>query len=64
MLPSLINFKSFILRGLVISAMAIFFTFLDIFILHLTDDQPCLAVLFEVVSVFGTVALSIGVQVR
>ncbi len=53
--------QSIILRSLAISSMAIFFTFLGIFILNITEEQPFITILFEVVSAFGTVGLSMGI---
>ncbi|SFL38525.1 trk system potassium uptake protein TrkH [Gracilibacillus orientalis] len=53
--------QSFILKSLAISSMALFFIFLGIFILSITEEQPFITILFEVVSAFGTVGLSMGI---
>lgn len=53
--------QSYILRSLAISSMAIFFIFVGIFVLTITENQPFLTILFEVVSAFGTVGLSMGI---
>lgn len=52
--------QSIIFRSLAISVIGILFIFLGVFLLTITEDAPFLTVLFEVVSAFGTVGLSMG----
>ncbi|WP_163539577.1 TrkH family potassium uptake protein [Gracilibacillus sp. YIM 98692] len=52
--------QSFILRSLAISTMGILFIVVAVFILNITEKQPFLTILFEVISAFGTVGLSMG----
>lgn len=49
-----------ILRALAIASMSMLFIFLVTMILTLTEDAPFLVLLFEVVSAFGTVGLSMN----
>ncbi|MGM0890806.1 MAG: TrkH family potassium uptake protein [Bacillota bacterium] len=50
-----------IVRSLAISTISILFIFLGIFILNITEPEPFLKILFEVISAFGTVGLSMGI---
>lgn len=52
---------SVIIRSLAITMMAGLLVAFAVFILEWTEDAPFLAVLFEVVSAFGTVGLSMGI---
>ncbi|MBU8906320.1 TrkH family potassium uptake protein [Desertibacillus haloalkaliphilus] len=52
--------KQTILRALAIIVISILFIFLTLFILTITENAPFLMILFEVVSAFGTVGLSMG----
>ncbi|RCW73266.1 TrkH family potassium uptake protein [Saliterribacillus persicus] len=52
--------QTYILRSLAIASMGMFFIFTAIFILSITEKAPFLNVLFEVISAFGTVGLSMG----
>ncbi|MET3504903.1 TrkH family potassium uptake protein [Halalkalibacter oceani] len=49
-----------ILRALAIIVISLLFIFLTLFILTVTEQAPFLTILFEVMSAFGTVGLSIG----
>lgn len=49
-----------ILRALAIIMMSLLAIFVTLFILSITENAPFLMILFEVVSAFGTVGLSIG----
>lgn len=51
---------SFILRSLAISSIGLVFIFIAVFILNISEKAPFLEVLFEVISAFGTVGLSMG----
>lgn len=51
---------SLLFRSLAISTIAIFFIFLAVFILNISEDAEFLPILFEVISAFGTVGLSMG----
>ncbi|GGI15807.1 TrkH family potassium uptake protein [Gottfriedia solisilvae] len=51
---------SFVFRSLSIATIALLFIFVAVFILNITEDAPFLALLFEVISAFGTVGLSMG----
>ena len=50
-----------ILRSLAISTISVLLILTAIFILNMTEPKPFLAILFEVVSAFGTVGLSMGI---
>lgn len=50
-----------VFRSLAISAISSFFIFLAVFILNITEPLPFLKILFEVISAFGTVGLSMGI---
>ncbi|UOQ50211.1 TrkH family potassium uptake protein [Gracilibacillus caseinilyticus] len=50
----------YILRSLAIATMGVFFIFSAIFLLSITEQAPFMTILFEVISAFGTVGLSIG----
>ncbi|HSH52008.1 MAG TPA: TrkH family potassium uptake protein, partial [Bacteroidales bacterium] len=52
--------KSVILRSLAITMLGFSFVFLGVFILTITEDAPFIIILFEVISAFGTVGLSMG----
>jgi len=50
-----------IIKSLVVSIMAVFICFFAVIILMLTENQPLLAIIFEVASAFGTTGLSMGI---
>lgn len=50
-----------VIRSLAISTISILFIFLAVFILNITEQDPFLEILFEVISAFGTVGLSMGI---
>ncbi|GLB62101.1 TrkH family potassium uptake protein [Cytobacillus sp. NCCP-133] len=50
-----------VLRSLAISTIGLFFICVAIFILNITEDAPFIMVVFEVISAFGTVGLSMGI---
>lgn len=50
-----------IVRSLAISTISLLFIFLGIFILNISEPEPFLKILFEVISAFGTVGLSMGI---
>ncbi|PWU69229.1 TrkH family potassium uptake protein [Gracilibacillus dipsosauri] len=52
--------QTYILRSLAIATMGLFFVFIAVFILTIVEDEPVIMVLFEVISAFGTVGLSMG----
>lgn len=52
--------QSVILRSLAITMLGFSFVFLGVFILTITEDAPFIIILFEVISAFGTVGLSMG----
>lgn len=52
--------NSIVMRALAISTIGLFFVLLAVFILNITEDAPFLVSLFEVISAFGTVGLSMG----
>lgn len=52
--------QSFIVRSLAISTIGILFIFIAVFILNISEHASFLVVLFEVISAFGTVGLSMG----
>lgn len=49
-----------ILRALTIAMISFLLVFIAIFILTITENEPFIAIVFEVVSAFGTVGLSTG----
>ncbi|MRX72125.1 Ktr system potassium transporter B [Bacillus lacus] len=49
-----------ILRALAIIVISLLFIFIMLFILTITENAPFLIILFEVISAFGTVGLSMG----
>ncbi len=49
-----------VVRSLAITVIGISFIFVGIFILDITEDAPFLKIVFETVSAFGTVGLSMG----
>ncbi|WP_442600069.1 TrkH family potassium uptake protein [Neobacillus sp. D3-1R] len=53
--------ESFIVRSLAISTIGIVFIFVAVFILNITEKASFLPILFEVISAFGTVGLSMGI---
>ncbi|CAM3817688.1 TrkH family potassium uptake protein [Mesobacillus thioparans] len=50
-----------VLRSLAISTIALFLICFGIFILNITEEAPFIQVVFEVISAFGTVGLSMGI---
>ncbi|MEY2373338.1 TrkH family potassium uptake protein [Lysinibacillus capsici] len=50
-----------IIRSLAISVISILFIFIAVFILKITEVEPFIIIIFEVISAFGTVGLSMGV---
>lgn len=50
-----------IIKSLVVSIMAVLICFLSVLLLMLTENQPLLAIMFEVASAFGTTGLSMGI---
>jgi trk system potassium uptake protein len=50
-----------VLRSLAISTIALFLICLGIFIMNITEEAPFIQVVFEVISAFGTVGLSMGI---
>jgi trk system potassium uptake protein TrkH len=50
-----------VFRSLAISTIAITFIFISVFLLNLIEEEPFLPLLFEVISAFGTVGLSMGI---
>ena len=50
-----------IIKSLVVSIMAVLICFLATIILSVTENQPLLAIMFEVASAFGTTGLSLGI---
>ncbi|MFC1287881.1 TrkH family potassium uptake protein [Bacillus paralicheniformis] len=50
-----------IIRSLAISTISVLLILAAVFILNMTEPKPFLAILFEVVSAFGTVGLSMGI---
>ncbi|MTH53914.1 Ktr system potassium transporter B [Bacillus mangrovi] len=53
--------SGYIIRSLSITIVAILFVISAIFLMTITEDESFLEILFEVVSAFGTVGLSMGV---
>ncbi|MFT4413774.1 TrkH family potassium uptake protein [Fredinandcohnia humi] len=49
-----------VFRSLAIFSISLFFVLLAVFILTITEDAPFIVALFEVVSAFGTVGMSMG----
>lgn len=50
-----------IIKSLVVSIMALLICFFAVIILTITENQPLLAIVFEVASAFGTTGLSMGI---
>lgn len=50
-----------IIKSLVVSIMALLICFLAVIILMATENQPMMAIIFEVASAFGTTGLSMGI---
>ncbi|MCI4129856.1 TrkH family potassium uptake protein [Bacillus haynesii] len=50
-----------IIRSLAVSTISVLLILTAVFILNMTEPKPFLAILFEVVSAFGTVGLSMGI---
>lgn len=50
-----------IIRSLAISAISILLIFVSVFILNITESEPFIKIIFEVISAFGTVGLSMGI---
>ncbi|MCF7619651.1 TrkH family potassium uptake protein [Bacillus sonorensis] len=50
-----------VIRSLAISTISILFILSAVFILNITEPKPFLHILFEIVSAFGTVGLSMGI---
>ncbi|KAA9021132.1 TrkH family potassium uptake protein [Niallia endozanthoxylica] len=50
-----------VFRSLAISTIAVCFIFIAVFLLNIIEEEPFLTLLFEVVSAFGTVGLSMGI---
>ena len=50
-----------VFRSLAISTIAITFIFVAVFLLNVIEEEPFLPILFEVISAFGTVGLSMGI---
>jgi trk system potassium uptake protein len=50
-----------VFRSLAILTISSFFIFLAVFIINITESLPFLDILFEVISAFGTVGLSMGI---
>lgn len=53
--------ESLIFRSLAISSIALMFIFIAVFILNITEKASFLKIVFEVISAFGTVGLSMGI---
>jgi trk system potassium uptake protein len=53
--------ETLVFRSLAISAIGLFFVFIAVFILNITEKAAFTKVLFEVISAFGTVGLSMGI---
>lgn len=53
--------NSLIFKALAISAASIILTFTAVFLLTISEKQPFFSLLFEVISAFGTVGLSLGI---
>lgn len=52
--------QKYVYKSLAISIVSILFIFLSLFILNITEQADFLSILFEVISAFGTVGLSMG----
>jgi trk system potassium uptake protein len=52
---------NYLTKALAISMISILFIFIAIFVLSITEDLPFIKIIFEVVSAFGTVGLSMGI---
>ncbi|RSD28247.1 TrkH family potassium uptake protein [Mesobacillus subterraneus] len=50
-----------LIKSLVVSIMAVIICFFAVLILMITENQPLLAIIFEVASAFGTTGLSMGI---
>lgn len=53
--------ENFIFRSLAISTIALIFISIALFILSITEKEDFIKILFEVISAFGTVGLSMGI---
>ncbi len=53
-----------VFRSLAISSIALAFIFIAVFLLNITEKEPFLPLLFEVISAFGTVGLSMGITAK
>lgn len=53
--------EEIVFRSLAIAVISVVFVFISIFILNITEDQSFLPIVFEAVSAFGTVGLSMGI---
>lgn len=53
--------NSLIFKALALSAASIIVTFIAVFLLTISEKQPFFSLLFEVISAFGTVGLSLGI---
>ncbi|RTR36171.1 Ktr system potassium transporter B [Robertmurraya yapensis] len=53
-----------VFRSLAISSIALAFIFVAVFLLNITEKEPFLPLLFEVISAFGTVGLSMGITAK
>ncbi|QFT88181.1 Ktr system potassium uptake protein B [Bacillus sp. THAF10] len=53
--------QGYVLKALAISSISVLFIFLSLFILTITEDVELLPLLFEIISSFGTVGLSMGI---
>lgn len=56
--------NSILLKSLAISSIALLAIFLSVFVLCITEKAPFLKVLFEVISAFGTVGLTMGLTTK
>lgn len=50
-----------IFKALAVTTISVFFIFFAVFLLTITEDQSVISLLFEVISAFGTVGLTMGV---
>ncbi|MCM3617077.1 TrkH family potassium uptake protein [Sutcliffiella horikoshii] len=53
--------QKYVLKALAISTISILFIFVSLFILSITEQTELIVLLFEVISAFGTVGLSMGI---
>ncbi|MEQ2528364.1 TrkH family potassium uptake protein [Bacillaceae bacterium CLA-AA-H227] len=53
-----------VFRSLAISSIALAFIFVAVFLLNITEKEPFLPLIFEVISAFGTVGLSMGITAK